>query len=1676
MNGKFKGKPFAQSFEYLGGMFSKDEVFDAVLDQKWAPRPELSAGGSGGPIYIPQNIPESISTGTFVVSRTGIFMRETGTSLFSCSATQVFEYSLSTAWLPTTLNTTPVQTATFSGTDSSISDLFFSPDGTSMYLLGQTNDKLYQFSLGTAWLLSSATLVTDFLLPSGEGTPSGFCFSDNGDEIYVTGTTLDAVYQISLGTPWDLSTASYTPPPNTTLNQRTTLTTFLGADFNAGGTVLTGPYFSNRCYANTAVLPTANEITSVKYKHLFLRTSATGPYPRYQSFAGVTSKPDGTAIYIVDRTGRQLHEFPLSTAWDFATESGYSTITNNLSDFSATVDVAYSSDGYRAFLLQDLSTTLVRQALLRTPWTLSSAYDTSITVSSTESGPAALRFKPDGTAYYIVGGSLDRILQYSLSTAWDLSTASFFQQSNITVGATPNGMEFSLDGSIVYVSDNTGDQIRQYALGTAWDVNTLSLTNTLAVGSVTGAIPSGLAISSDGQYLQVVDGATTGTFAYNYATLYMSTAYDLSTAVLATDRYFNPSSLNGAISSTGYLDSGNKVRIRSGTVDIIFDLATPYNINTIKFSGSLLNDTAMNAFIWNPDGTGGYAVGQTGDLVYQYEAIVPYKASTLKFVRQFSTAAQEITPTGVLFNSDGTQMYVVGQSADAIQAYNLGTAYDISTATISSSFSVAGQSTTPASMNWADSGQKLVLGSNTNVFLYDAGTAYDATTLTYSGVSFNINTQISATNGTYSVHFSSDGLTAFVTDYAFGYFTQVDLDTAYALSSQKTFLNATATIGTTGGGEVVWANSGSNFYIADQSTSFDIENYSVTTPYTFAGASAANFSTNFGAVINAFALRDDGTSVYVSYGTNASLFKRNLATAWDISGATTNNETLSGLGGPPLGVAFKPDGTRLYMMLGTSSVYPSSVVEYTLSTPWQISSGATVSSVFAFKTEFPTTAPTDFLMSEDGTKFYLWISSAAPVVYQYSLSTAWDLSTAYTSVSRYVPLSGNNFLQDPAATAISPDGKILYVLSKFTTGTSSVRTVYYNLRTPFSVASAELLGTSEPFGGNTVLVPAGISLANDGKYLYSSLTTSATGLNFSIVPHAVVDGSVVSLPAPIPTSTSIPLKTLSVSATDATPVAFTFKPDGTRLFVVGTTSDRIGTYDLSTPWDISSASFVSNTSISDIRIPDSLWFSQNGKTLIVYSNDQNRLFQFSLGTAWDPTTLSYVGISIPLWNGDPSAALPSVSSGAVIDNDGRYMWMLSNAPAGNTRQIYGYYFERLGDVSSIRLAYSFYTQQSGSFAPSLATQYGFRLSSDGLRAFAVVDGIDGVIQFDLPGPFVLTPPSATNHREYLVAGDTLPTGVGFSGSGDKMYVSGDTANTVREFNLSTPWNVITGTFVRAFSVSAETTTPRNTFFKPDGTIMFLASGITPASRVFAYTLPTPWSLDGATLLATFDGSGVLSGSVNDVFITPDGTSMLLFGWIGSDVINRALVRYTLGTPWDITTASFVETTSLNSTLPKQTQSGTTVTGIAFSPNGETLFFSTEWGTTAAFTGLALRTPYVPSSSIADFANVGFLLRFSTETLPAINGKLSMSPNGKKLFYAQIGSGTLYPILSYDMSPPWRVASAQRTANNFYVNYTGTPANTAVQEVQVSGDNTQLYVIDSGSDSITQFDLTAYQST
>lgn len=245
---------------------------------------------------------------------------------------------------------------------------------------------------------------------------------------------------------------------------------------------------------------------------------------------------------------------------------------------------------------------------------------------------------------------------------------------------------------------------------------------------------------------------------------------------MANDKSFK---IKNGLSATRYLQSNGADGAGTGPA---------YDLSSTSYSGISFDPSSQEptpyALEFNNNGTKMYTVGVSNDTVYQYSLSTAYDISTASYDSvSFSVASQEATPYSITFNNDGTKMYIVGYTSDTVFQYSLSTAFDLSTASYSSvSFSVTSQDSAPSDVIFNNNGTKMYMVGRTNdsIFQYSLSTAYDVSTASYDSVSFNVDSQDSQPSG---IMFNNDGTKLYMTGLASDSANQYSLSTAYDLST-----------------------------------------------------------------------------------------------------------------------------------------------------------------------------------------------------------------------------------------------------------------------------------------------------------------------------------------------------------------------------------------------------------------------------------------------------------------------------------------------------------------------------------------------------------------------------------------------------------------------------------------------------------------------------------------------------------------------------------------------------------------------------------------------------------------------------------------------------------------------------------------------------------------------------
>jgi DNA-binding beta-propeller fold protein YncE len=160
-----------------------------------------------------------------------------------------------------------------------------------------------------------------------------------------------------------------------------------------------------------------------------------------------------------------------------------------------------------------------------------------------------------------------------------------------------------------------------------------------------------------------------------------------------------------------------------------------------------------------------------------------------------------------------------------------------------------------------------------------------------------------------------------------------------------------------------------------------------------------------------------------------------------------------------------------------------------------------------------------------------------------------------------------------------------------------------------------------------------------------------------------------------------------------------------------------------------------------------------------------------------------------------------------------------------------------------------------------------------------------------------------------------------------MFVIGAGTDSVHQYTLGTAWDVTaTVTYNTSKSVATQDNNPRDVFFKPDGTRLFVVG--TGSGTMHQYDLGTAWDLGGTM---TNTGSYLLTAqeaSPTGLFFKPDGSRFFVTGFGGD-----AVQQFDLGTAWSIT-----GTVGFEGAYSVLTEDGSSQ-GLFFKPDGTRFFIA-----------------------------------------------------------------------------------------------------------------------------------------
>jgi sugar lactone lactonase YvrE len=1522
---------------------------------------------------------------------TGLFFKPDGTRLFMVNSTGgcVEEYALQNPWQISGA-TLVQQKGTISQRDPR--GIWIRGDGNRLFIVGEAGDYVDSYYLSTSWDISTMTFERNFSIGSKETTPRSVFFKTDGSKFWALGYSSDTVWE------YDLTNSRLVFESNVDI----------GSDAEIGGNLTVGKEIiaqgridagdvrtdyikveNNLRFGNDGVINPAMDTDLA----ISQRVGELGQfdYNDYDTKVNdVWISPDGTKMFALGGTNRRMHYFTLTTPND---------INTRVYDGYVDLEAIYGAKEPKGMWFNDAGTQcwiVDYQSFVVAKLTLSTAWDVttlsfngnspyrSNDVSGYLTSPTGIFWKPDGTKFWLTGDSTNAIKEFSTSTDWVITGATYLGQldTDVLTGTTgtgqyaPNisGLEFSADGTKCYITGNFIDAVLQLTLSTAWDITSASFDS----GSITmtGDLPqssiNGIWVKNDGRRVYSIDGATL----YHY---YLNTAHDMSTAVQQQ-----------GITLPYGLASGTGIHMKDdGTGGVLFDgsyiegaiyftLSTAWDLNTFSIDGGSRNEldissrlSTVQGLTLDDSGTRMYLCGSTTADVVQYSLSSAHNITSASHANTLDVSADfsGLTLRDNAISSDGTKLYVVGSANpnSKIVVYDLSTAWNISTAT--KSYEIAQDILDPygrlsiddiRDIKFGNSGTKFYIidAAADRVYQYNLSTAWniEESSLTY------ISDSRTLIDGTCEgVTFDSTGTYLYLMGNSTNKIGQYRLKTPWEISSMEymkqlwighILSSPTCIYITPTGNKLIGAGTIAdsvvefpmtvNYQISSIATGnhFHSDEYETATSAGFmspdgqymslvgsatdrqqlwkldtawdlttAKLMGYNTGTSGDAYMNAVYYSDDGQYVFY-YDYKSDLINRyTLGTAWDPFSGYGSRQYVgtASLGGGIDGLAFAGNGTKMYIADGSSD----RIKCVTLSTAWDLTTADLGDYVYVGAYE---AAPEGLVLKSDGTKMYV-VGSSGDEVNQFSLSTAWDISTATYEKNFRV----NAFETAPAGFTFKTDGTKFWFLG------NTSRSIYeYTLSTAWDVATATYVGRA--YIGDLSGNPEGIEFkkSNGGTIFIVDNKDNAIYEYNNITDWTVIGSG--GIPQP---------DILDLKDYDDLPTGVHVKSDGTRLVVVGDTSEDAWQFDMSTAFDIKTATYNSVKYVPNFgnayRTHD-VFFNKTGSKYYILCQYRNILAQYDLSTSWDisTSTLEYVlDLTYNTMYYYASTSSFDGATGICFTDDGTKLLVTNSY--NNTITAIG--LDIPYDIRSAKLkTRSAYMDEAQSTGAGYETNFGqIVFTSDGRKMFVTGRDKNAVREYDLSTPFDISS-SVYNGVQVATGIDGNNYGLHFSPCGYHMYTTGYDSDLLRYHRLSSPFDLSTATAGATMGLGESGSyvygdhIPLDVYVRYDGKKLYYTGEY--STKLVEFDLSTPFDISTATFNQY--RSVADAGHYPRAFtFRADGTRVYFV-----EDERDTFIEYKLTTPWDISTMVLHR-------KKKFPYGFYNPQGLAFSANGDYVYFTSR---------------------------------------------------------------------------------------------------------------------------------------
>lgn len=595
----------------------------------------------------------------------GIHFKPDGSKLFAVAVSnnRVESWSLSDPWNLGSINYDNSRFDTSGQTLDGPSGIFIRDDGNRMYITGVGNDKVYEYHLSTSWDHTSATFQRDFSLSGQTEVPDDLSFKDDGTRMYIADSENGRIVQYNLSTAWDVTSATYDRAINSQNNNPRGL--FVSRDgrwivtsqSDTGGTedYRMSSITAGESFSFQIATTTSTPEFALADEQLNFPITATTPTLPIKTIAGESSQIPITPLFDPTEAALSSENFSLGSIVDISFDANYVIVENPVLSGISSVEVTEAGKvGENAASVATYQMEVFE-----------------VGISNEKASPTATLKTNNITEATLASEDLriqlTRLLGFSKEETIGIENASTSLSATII-----------LDEFRPPVLENS-----QVSAQSGFKINEIGITDVrsdVVIGRVVNQVSSEAIISEN--------TLTTSSFEI-FSISHNVTNWSI--GVINFEKSFDPELFNPLLDGLTFENNGKKMYFGNTVTENIleYSLSTPYEINEANQTGSLsLSINQISGLEMLSDGSSLF-VTDGSSKIYEYKLSTNYRINNVKNKVTHDFSGSVSTIEGIEFSRDEKELYLINDKLDdRIQKYELSSSGDLSTASFDDSFAI----------------------------------------------------------------------------------------------------------------------------------------------------------------------------------------------------------------------------------------------------------------------------------------------------------------------------------------------------------------------------------------------------------------------------------------------------------------------------------------------------------------------------------------------------------------------------------------------------------------------------------------------------------------------------------------------------------------------------------------------------------------------------------------------------------------------------------------------------------------------------------------------------------------------------------------------------------------------------------------------------------------------------